>query len=96
MQAYLVLVGAGVGGEQRDDLVELAVGQELVQWGVQQADRHGQAVHRLEDALDVAAQAAFEDKQTSKPGFHSIVSRVVTRRSQAMEQLDESTASLSI
>ena len=31
-----------------------AVGQELVQRRVEQADRHRQAVHRLEDALEVA------------------------------------------
>jgi hypothetical protein len=35
-----VLARAGVGGEQRHDLVQLAVGQELVQRRVEETDRH--------------------------------------------------------
>mmetsp|Transcript_6723 Transcript_6723/g.17216 ORF Transcript_6723/g.17216 Transcript_6723/m.17216 type:complete len:986 (-) Transcript_6723:44-3001(-) len=52
---HLALRGARVRGQARHDLVQVAVGQELVQRGVQQADGHRAPAHDAEDALEVAA-----------------------------------------
>ena len=60
-----VLGRGGVAGQRDLDQLLLEVGQELVQRRVDEADDHGQAVHGLEDALEVAL---LEDLQLGHRG----------------------------
>ena len=62
----LVLVRAGVRREHRDDLVEVAVGEELVQGRIEQADGHRAPVHRAEDTLEVLP---LKGEQVVQRGF---------------------------
>ena len=50
-----MLVRAGVGGEHRDDLVEVAVGEKLVKRRVEKTNRHRAPVHGAEDPLEILA-----------------------------------------
>src|ERR1700691_2603730 len=63
----LLLLGIGAGQARNIDHELLALGQELVQWRIEQADRYWQTIHGFQQADEIGALHGQQFLQRDAP-----------------------------